>query len=137
MCQEYHKGKFMISTDKARLDFEVIQNTLEKSYWADNVPSDVVKTAIENSLCFGIYHRHQQIGFARVVTDFSTIAYIADLFILQKYDQKDLADWLMECICAHPKLHILKRWLLASKDGLYAQFKITPLETLEQNQGIP
>ena len=129
--QEYRKGTFRISTDKHLLDLGLIRNSLKSNYWADNVPREVVKTAIENSLCFGMYDEQKQIAFARIVTDFSTIAYIADFFLLEEFSRQELSDWMMECICKHPQLHPLKRWLLASKDGLYAKFQFTPVQPSE------
>lgn len=126
--QEYHKGKFRISTDRSLLDLELIRNSLKSNYWADSVPLEVVETAIENSLCFGMYDARKQIAFARIVTDFSTIAYIADFFMLEEFFEQELSDWMMECICAHPQLYALRRWLLASKDGLYAKFQFTPVQ---------
>ncbi len=126
MCQEYHRGDVVITTDKSALDLKVIKTALQRIYWADKLPTDVIKKAIKNSVCFGMYKQHQQIGFARVVTDFSTVAYVADVFILDEYQTPDLSKWLMECICSHPKLQQLKRWLLASKDGVYSRARFTP-----------
>ncbi|MCP4403732.1 MAG: GNAT family N-acetyltransferase [bacterium] len=126
-AQEYHKGRFRISTDKSLLDLDVIYSSLKSNYWADNVPQEVVRTAVENSLCFGMYDERKQIAFARIVTDFSTIAYIADFFLIEEFFEQELSDWMMQCICAHPQLHPLRRWLLASKDGLYAKFQFTPV----------
>ena len=128
MFKAYVKNDLLISTDPSKLDHQVIHHFLKEAYWAENLPYEVLRTAIDNSLCFGVYHRHKQIGFARVVTDFSTIAYIADIFILDAYKEKGILDWLLECILAYPDLQVLKRWLLASKDGLYAKFKFLPLQ---------
>ncbi len=128
MAKKYIKEDFLISTDKSLLDPKAIHNFFKISYWAANVPHQMVERAIKESLCFGVYHQHKQIGFARVVTDFSTIAYIMDIFMLDEYQERKLLDWLMVCIFAHPDLRTLRKWFLASKDGLYAKCKLTPLK---------
>lgn len=129
MAVKYRKKDFLISTDKSLLDLKVIHNLFTASYWAKNVSYTIVEKAIEESLCFGVYHQHKQIGFARVITDFATIAYISDVFILDEYKERKLLDWLMMCILSHPELQTPKRWFLASKEGLYAQCTFTPLNT--------
>ena len=137
--QKYRRDDFTISTDKSLLNLGVIQEALKQSYWANNVPYEMIETAIQHSLCFGMYHQHRQIGFARVVTDFSTMAYITDLFILDDYEKETLSEWLMEYICSYPELKALQRWLLASKDGMYAPFHFSPVEALvsPKPQDIP
>ena len=122
MCQEYQKGDFYISTDKSLLDLESVHGFLQKIYWADQISSDVIRREIEHSVCFGMYHRRRQIGFARIVTNFLTIAYITDMFISEEYDETDLCDWFLECMLAYPRLHHIKKWILASKEGLYSRF---------------
>ncbi|GBD91401.1 acetyltransferase (GNAT) family protein [bacterium BMS3Abin04] len=124
---EYRKQDYLISTDKAKLDISVIHNFLKGTYWAKNVPMEIVKRSIENSICFGVYYQDNQIGFTRVVTDYSTCAYIADVFILNEFRGKGLSKWLMEVIMNYPELQNLKRWMLGTKDahGLYARFGFT------------
>ena len=119
-----------ISTDKSSLDFEVIHRFLSGSYWAEGVPIEVVRKSVENSLCFGVYDGNHQVGFARVISDFATYAYLADVFIIEPYRGKSLAKWLMECIVAHPQLQGLRRWTLATRDAheLYAKFGFKPLQ---------
>jgi GNAT superfamily N-acetyltransferase len=115
---------YEISNDVRRLDVDVIHRYLAtESYWAPGIPRGVVDKAIENSLCFGVYHRTEQVGFARVVTDKSTFAYLADVFILSAHRGKGLSKWLMKCVVGHEDLQGLRRFLLFTSDahGLYAQ----------------
>ena len=124
------KEGYSISTDKQLLDIAMIHQYLSvESYWAKNIPLAVVKRSVEHSLCFGVYHQSEQIGFARVVTDTATFAYLADVFMLPQHRGKGLSKWLVACIHAHPDLQGLRRWVLATKDahGLYAQFGWKPL----------
>jgi len=116
---------FSISTDQSLLDFEIIYNYLDKdSYWAQGIPAKTLQTAIAGSLCFGVYYQNKQAGFARVVTDKATFAYICDVFILTEYRRSGLSKWLMQTIVNHPELQGLRRWSLATLDaqGLYSQF---------------
>ena len=116
---------YEISTDPDRLDVAVIHKFLaEDSYWSPGIPRSVVERAIENSLCFGVYHGATQVGFARVVTDKSTFALLADLFILKTHRGKGLSKWLMRCVVGHEDLQGLRRLLLLTSDahGLYRQF---------------
>jgi GNAT superfamily N-acetyltransferase len=116
---------YEISTDAYRLNVDVIHTFLaEDSYWSPGIPRSVVERAIENSLCFGVYHGAAQVGFARVVTDKSTFALLADLFILKAHRGKGLSKWLMRCVVGHEDLQGLRRLLLLTSDahGLYSQF---------------
>jgi GNAT superfamily N-acetyltransferase len=116
---------YEISTDVHRLNVEVIHKFLaEDSYWSLGIPRSIVERGIENSLCFGVYHRAGQVGFARVVTDKSTFALLADLFILKPHRGKGLSKWLMRCVVGHQDLQGLRRLLLLTSDahGLYSQF---------------
>src|SRR4030095_15593996 len=107
-----------ISTDKQRLDVDAIYRFLsEESYWANTRSLGQTRTAIENSLCFGVYLDDRQVGFARVVSDFATFAYVGDVFILTEYRGRGLSKRLMDVIVAHPDLQGLRRWLLATKDA--------------------
>jgi N-acetylglutamate synthase-like GNAT family acetyltransferase len=128
---EHRKGKFVISTDKERIDLGIVHGFLAESYWAKGIPREVVARSIENSLCFGVYGYGKQVGFARVITDYATYAYIGDVFVLESYRGDGLGKWLMECIMRHPWLQGLRRWSLATMDahGLYAKFGFTPLKT--------
>lgn len=126
---------FTISTDKSRLDIDVIHRFLtEESYWANSRSREQTQTAIANSICFGLYHRKKQIGFARVVSDKSTFAYIGDVFVLSDYRGQGLSKWLMQVIVDHPELQGLRRWVLATRDahGLYSQFEFAELRHPER-----
>jgi GNAT superfamily N-acetyltransferase len=130
---------FIISTDKLKLDIAAIHEYLSKeAYWCKNIPLDIVKTSIENSICFGIYHQQEkqslpvlkQVGFARVITDKATFGYLADVFIITNYRGRGLSKWLMQCILSYPELQGLRSLLLGTKDahGLYNQFGFKALE---------
>ncbi len=125
-------GRFLISTDRSKLDVEMIHRFLTRSYWAEGIPRETIARSIENSLSFGVYDNREQVGFARVISDFATFAYIADVFILEPYRGRGLAKELMATIMAHPDLQGLRRWSLGTRDahGLYAQFGFTPVENL-------
>ncbi|RYZ30879.1 MAG: N-acetyltransferase [Chitinophagaceae bacterium] len=126
---EWTKDDFSISTSKDKLDIAFIHAFLSGSYWAENIPLDVVERSITGSLCFGVYNQDKQIGFARVVTDEATFAYLCDVFIDEAYRGKGLSKWLMEVILAYPALQGLRRFMLATRDahGLYKQFGFTEL----------
>ena len=128
-------GEFTISTDRSRLQLDVIQAFMsEESYWAKSRTLEQTRTAIENSICFGVYEGERQIGFARVVSDQATFAYLGDVFILNEFRGRGLSKWLMETIVSHPDLQGLRRWLLATRDahGLYSQFGFGPLRFPER-----
>jgi GNAT superfamily N-acetyltransferase len=129
---------FTISTDKARLDIEVIHGYLSRSYWAKNIPMATVRQSLEHSLCFGVYYHHQQVGFARIVSDFATMAYLCDVFVLEDYRGRGLSKQLMAAVKAHSQLQGLRRWLLGTADahGLYAQFGFVPLDNPERSMEI-
>lgn len=123
------RGDYAISTDPHRLDVDTIHAYLTTSYWSPGIPRSVVGRALANSLCFGLYRGDQQVGFARVITDKSTFAYLADVFILEAHRGQGLSKWLMECIKGHEDLQGLRRFMLATRDahGLYQQFGFTAL----------
>jgi hypothetical protein len=121
---------YAISTDPTRLDIAVIHGFLaHDAYWSPGIPQALVERAIANSLCFGVYHHAQQVGFARIVTDRATFALLADVFILPPHRGKGLSKALMTAVKAHPDLQNLRRWLLLTSDahGLYRQFDFTEL----------
>lgn len=126
---EVVQENFMISTDKSKLDLSIIYGFLTKSYWATNVPMEIVKKSIENSLCFGVYDSGKQVGFARVISDYATFAYLADVFILPENRGNGLSKFLMQTIKTHPELQNLRRWMLATRDAhtLYEKFGFTRL----------
>lgn len=125
----WRRGGFEISTDPRRLDLDVVHGFLRTAYWCEGVPRDVVERAVKGSRCFGLYQDGRQVGFARVVTDRATFAYLADVFVLPEHRGQALGKWLVSVVLAHPHLQGLRRFLLATKDahGLYAQHGFTPL----------
>jgi GNAT superfamily N-acetyltransferase len=131
---EYRNGKFTVSTDRTRLDLDVVHGYLKDCYWAQGIPREVFVRSIKNSLCFGLYASNGQIGFARVITDFATYAYLGDVFVLDAFRGLGLAEWLMDCILRDPRLQGLRRWSLVTRDahGLYSRFGFTPLAAPER-----
>jgi len=132
---EHRHGEFLVSTDPARLDLDVIHGFLTNCYWAMGISRDVVARSVEHSLCFGVYDGSgAQVGFARVVSDFATIAYLGDVFVLESRRGRGLSKWMMECVMQHPALQNLRRWILLTRDahGLYAQFGFTPVKSPER-----
>jgi GNAT superfamily N-acetyltransferase len=131
---EIHRDPFTISTDPSRLNMNVVYDFLSRSYWAKTRPRERTDQAFANSLVFGLYENNRQIGMARVVTDFSIIAYLCDVFIHEDYRGRDLGKWLMQSILEHPDLKHVRRWLLATDDahGLYQQFDFAQLPEPEK-----
>jgi GNAT superfamily N-acetyltransferase len=132
---QYQKDGFTISTDKSRLDMTTIHAYLsEEAYWSRGIPRQVVEAGIASSLCFGVYQGEQQVGFARVISDYASFAYLCDVFILEPYRAQGLGKWLMSCVMSHPDLQGLRNFLLFTRDahGLYAQFGFTPVGTPER-----
>jgi N-acetylglutamate synthase-like GNAT family acetyltransferase len=116
------------------MDFDAIHHYLSRSYWAEKIPKNVMLKAIENSLCFGVLQREdngnsKQVGFARLITDSATFAYLADVYVLEEHRSKGLSKQMMKKIVEHPQLQGLRRIMLATRDahGLYEQFGFTPL----------
>jgi GNAT superfamily N-acetyltransferase len=136
MALSWHRegDEFEISTDAARVDVAAVHSFLTNSYWAAGIPLETVAQSIQNSLCFGIYRGQEQIGFARVITDRATFAYLADVFVLAAFRGRGLAKWLMHCILSHPDLQGLRRWSLITRDahGLYQEFGFQQLRTPER-----
>jgi GNAT superfamily N-acetyltransferase len=123
--QTHNHDGFTVSTDPARLDLNVVHDYLDRdSYWAAGIPRQTLERAVAGSLCFGVYEGGKQVGFARVVTDRATFAYLCDVFVLSAYRGRGLSKWLVECVVAHPDLQGLRRFVLVTKDahGLYARF---------------
>ncbi len=132
---QWQNGEFTISTDKKRLQIDVIQRFLtQESYWAKTRTREQTLTAINNSLVFGLYKGENQVGFARIVSDFATFAYLGDVFILEEFRGSGLSKWLLETVINHSELQNLRRWILATADahGLYKQFGFHALEYPER-----
>ncbi|OFY51009.1 MAG: GNAT family N-acetyltransferase [Bacteroidetes bacterium GWF2_41_31] len=122
---EINFGEYHITTDKSKMDLVAIHDFLSKhSGWSDNIPFEKVKTSIDNSLNIGLFHFDKQIGFARVISDFSTIAYLGDIYILDSYRGQGLSKKLMDFVMNHPKLQGLRRWILltSTADWLYEKY---------------
>jgi GNAT superfamily N-acetyltransferase len=122
----WEKDDFEVSTDPALLDVDRIHAFLASSYWSTGIPLEIVRTSIENSLCFGLYRSSdkRQLGFARVISDYATFAYLGDVYVEAEWRGKGLSKWLMSCIVSHPNLQGLRRFCLGTRDahGLYRQF---------------
>ena len=128
--QEYTRDNFLISTDPEKIDADAVHEFISRSYWSEGIPKEIIARAITRSLCFGVYDGKQQIGFARVISDYSTFAYLADVYILESRRGKGLGKWLMSCIMSHPELQHLRRWSLVTRDAqeLYKKYGFTPLK---------
>jgi len=134
-ARQWQRGDYTISTDNQRLNISVIHEFISKqSYWGQGRKIEVVQRALENSCNFGLYKKDKQVGFARVVTDYATFAWVADVFVLGEHRGQGLSKWLMEVILLHPELQGFRRWVLATKDAhsLYARFGFIPLHRPER-----
>lgn len=127
--QTYQRQNFLISTEISEIDVKMVHQFLaNESYWVPGIGMEKVECLLEHALCFGVYDCSQddqmQVGFARVITDYASFAYIADLFILSEFRGQGLGKWLVSCILAHPKLQDLRKWMLHTRDahGLYRAF---------------
>ena len=131
---EWESDGYTISTDKCRLNLDVVHGFLSTCYWAAGIPRDTVERSIEESLVFGMYLASRQVGFARVITDFATFGYLADVFILKEFRGKGLGKALVEAIVFHQELQGFRRWLLGTRDahGLYEKFGFKPLSAPER-----
>src|SRR4051794_28326223 len=131
---EWHQGEYTITTAKSRIDINAVHHYLTNSYWAAGIPRETVERSINGSLCFSMLQGDQQVGFARVITDEATFAYLADVFVLEGHRGKGLSKWLMQTIISYPSLQGLRRFMLATRDahGLYAQYGFTPLNNAER-----
>lgn len=131
--------KYAVTTDKSRLDVDLIHRFLsQESYWAKNIPRPVVERSIEHSLCFAAFGGEEQVGFARVVTDRATYAYVADVFVVTEHRGRGIGKLLMEAIRSHPELQGLRHWQLATRDAhdLYRQFGFGDVKNPERQMQI-
>jgi N-acetylglutamate synthase-like GNAT family acetyltransferase len=131
--REWRRGDYTVTCDPARADLSVIAAFLGESYWAKGIPAVLVRRSVEHSLNFILLGAQAQIGFARVITDFATIGYLGDVFVLPEHRGNGLGKWLVECVMQHPDLQGFRRWILATLDAheLYEQFGFTPLSRPE------
>jgi len=135
---ELVRGEYLISTDRSRIDVAAVHAFLSQSYWSPGIPEDVVRRGIAGAVCFGMYHGHAQVGFARVITDQATYAYLADVYVLEAHRGRGLAKWLMEVIMSHPALQGLRRFALSTRDAhaLYRQFGFEVVANPERQMEI-
>lgn len=122
---DIYKDAFCISTRRSKLDLIAIHRFLsEEAYWCKSIPFETVKKAADHSLNFGLFHDDRQIGYARIISDYATIAYLGDVYVLPAYRKQGLSKWLMQTIMNHPELEGLRRWILLTGDAheLYRQF---------------
>lgn len=130
----FTNDRFCISTDKEKMDIDVIHSFLTRSYWAEGISKEIIRKSVEGALCFGVFENDKQVGFARMITDKATFAYLADVFIIEEFRGLGLSKWLMEVILAHPDLQGLRRMMLATRDAheLYKKFGFTPLNNVDR-----
>jgi GNAT superfamily N-acetyltransferase len=131
---EWRRGPYVVSTDPERLDIPTTAAFLAESPWAPEIPEPVVRRSVEGSIAFGVYEDDRQVGFARVITDRATFAWVGDVFIHDSHRGRGIGLWLMRCVLTHPDLLELRRWLLASTSarGLYARLGFAPLAAPER-----
>jgi GNAT superfamily N-acetyltransferase len=131
---EWQHGEYTLSTDPARVDVAAVHAYLRESYWARNIPLDIVRRSLEHSLNFSLWHAVRQVGFARVITDYATFAYVGDVFVLEGHRGRGLSKWMMHTIVEYPELQGLRRWVLLTRDahGLYRQVGFSALASPER-----
>jgi N-acetylglutamate synthase-like GNAT family acetyltransferase len=130
MVYKKTRRNYLLSTDRRKLNYAFISSSLQQLYWASDLSKSEIKISIDHSRAYGIYHNNIQIGFAKVLTDYSRFAYLSDVFILEDYRGKGLGVFLLKGILADPKLKGIKKWMLATRDahGLYKKFGFTELK---------
>ena len=121
---EWHRGEFVVTCDPSKADLNVIAAFLGQSYWANGIPSALVHQSVEHSMNFILLKGQEQVGFARVISDFATIGYLGDVFVLPEHRGLGLGKWLVECALSHPDLQGFRRWILVTLDAheLYEKF---------------
>lgn len=131
---EAKQDEYLMSTDPVKLDPVAVHAFLTQVYWCEGISLELIKKALKNSLCFGIYHQGKQVGLSRVVTDYATYAYLCDVYVLEAHRGKGLGHWMVECVMTHPELQNLRRFTLATRDahGIYAAFGFTPPKAPER-----
>jgi len=131
---DFTKDRFNISTEKEKMDVNLIHSFLTRSYWAEGISKEIIRRSIEGALCFGVFENDKQVGFARMITDKATFAYLADVFIIDEYRGLGLSKWLMEVIMSYPDLQGLRRMMLATRDAheLYKKFGFTQLNNVDR-----
>ncbi len=132
---EQRRDQYTLTTDPARLDMDVVYGYLSRAYWCEDIPREIVERAIERSLCFSLLEREDQIGFVRAVSDYTTFAYLCDVFVLKSHQGKGLGTWMMQSVMSHPELQGLRRWHLTTRDAhsLYRKVGFVPLSKPERH----
>ncbi len=135
---EAHRGEFTITTDPARLDLDAVYAYLARAYWCEGIPRQVVERATRQSLCFSLFEGERQIGMVRVITDYTTFAYLCDVYVLESHQGHGLGTWMMECVVRHPDLQGLRRWHLTTRDAhaLYRKVGFVPLSKPERHMEL-
>lgn len=134
LIHEAQQDVYLISTDPAKLNLEIVHDYLTNvAYWCLGIPRSKVEKFVRHSLCYGVYKENQQIGFARVITDYTTYAYLCDVFILPAHQGHGLGSWLVKTILQHPELRDLRSWNLKTNSAqeLYRKFGFYEKETME------
>lgn len=124
---EYRCGDYTVSTDKSRLDMNFVRPILQNTYWDQSCARYREQRAIANSICFGLYKESTQLGFARVISDFATFAYLTDVYLNEAARGCGLEEWLFTCILEHPDLYGMRRWLLATADARRLYWQHSPV----------
>lgn len=129
-AHQHERGPYRVTSDPTQLDIEAIHAYLTRSYWAEGITREIVAQSIQASLCFGLFDHARQIGFARVITDHATFAYLCDVYVLEEYRGQGLGTWLVKIVTEYPALTRVRRFLLATRDahGLYSKFGFAPLQ---------
>ena len=127
---EWSRGDDLVTTDPARVDLDMVHGFLTTSYWCEGISRELVARSIENAIPFSVFAGDEPAGFARVVTDRATVAYVGDVFVLPEARGRGLSVWMMECIVAHPELQGLRRWMLSTRDAhaIYATYGFTAVD---------
>ncbi len=135
---EEHRGNFTVTSDLSRMDLNVVHGYLSRAYWCEGLPRETLEQAMRSSICFGVFEGEKQVGFARVVSDRTTFAYVCDVFVLESHQGKGLGTWLMQCVVRHPELQGLRRWHLTTRDAhsLYRKVGFTLLSKPERHMEV-
>jgi GNAT superfamily N-acetyltransferase len=135
---EARRGEFLVSTDPARLNLDAVYAYLSRAYWCEGIPRQTVERALRQSLCFSLLEGERQIGLVRVITDYTTFAYLCDVYVLESHQGRGLGTWMMQCVVEHPELQGLRRWHLTTRDAhaLYHKVGFVPLSKPERHMEV-
>ena len=135
---QQRRGDYTVSTDPALLDLDAVYRYLSRAYWCEDIPRETLERAVRNSLCFSLFEGDKQIGLTRVVTDYTTFAYLCDVYVLESHQAKGLGTWMIQCVRQHPELQGLRRWHLTTRDAhaLYCKVGFVPLSKPERHMEV-